>query len=152
MRRKDKEITDPVVIENIIKKAQVCRLAMVDGARPYVVPLSFGFEGGSFYFHSGSKGMKLDILRVNPEVCFEMDLQGDVLEDEKPCKWTVQYRSVIGFGRVEFLEKPAEKREAFRIIMAHYSDRNFEFSDEMLRAVVVIRVNIVELSAKQSGF
>jgi nitroimidazol reductase NimA-like FMN-containing flavoprotein (pyridoxamine 5'-phosphate oxidase superfamily) len=150
MRRKDKEITDPAEIEKILKEAQVCRLAMVDGNRPYVVPLSFGFEGDSLYFHSGCKGMKIDILRVNPEVCFEMDLQGDVLEDEKPCEWTVQYRSVIGFGKAEFLEKTAEKREAFRIIMAHYSDSSFAFTEEMLKGVVIIRVKIAEISAKQS--
>jgi len=152
MRRKDKEITDPAEIEQIIQVAQICRLAMVDGSNPYVVPLSFGAEGDSLYFHSGRKGMKLDILRANPNVCFEMDLQGEVLRSEKPCEWTVQYRSVIGFGKAEFLEESDEKRNAFRIIMAHYSDRAFEFSDEMLRSVVIIKVKIAEISAKQSGY
>jgi nitroimidazol reductase NimA-like FMN-containing flavoprotein (pyridoxamine 5'-phosphate oxidase superfamily) len=152
MRRKDKEITDPVEIETIIQEAQICRLAMVDGSNPYMVPLSFGAEGASLYFHSGRKGKKLDILRANPNVCFEMDLPGKVLEDEKPCKWTVQYRSVIGFGNAEFLEKPDEKRDAFRIIMAHYSERVFEFSDEMLQSIVIIKVEIAEISAKQSGY
>ncbi len=152
MRRKDKEITDPVEIENIIKEAQICRLAMVEGSKPYMVPLSFGYEGDSLYFHSGHKGMKLEILRVNPTVCFEMDLQGNLLEDEKACHWTVQYRSVIGFGKVEFLEDPDEKRDAFGIIMAHYTDRVFEFSDEMLKSVVLLKVKIAEISAKQSGY
>ncbi len=152
MRRKDKEITDPVEIEKIIQEAQICRLAMVDGSNPYMVPLSFGAEGDSLYFHSGRKGMKLDILRANPSVCFEMDLQGEVLESEKPCEWTVQYRSVIGFGNAEFLENPDAKGDAFRIIMAHYSDRTFEFSDEMLRSVVIIKVKIAGISAKQSGY
>ena len=152
MRRKDKEITDPAEIEKIIQEAQTCRLAMVDGSRPYVVPLSFGFEGDSLYFHSGCKGLKIDVLRVSPDVCFEMDLQGDVLEAEKPCNWTVQYRSVIGFGKAEFLEKTAEKREAVCIIMGHYSDHSFEFSDEMLKSIVLIRVKITEISAKHSGW
>jgi uncharacterized protein len=152
MRRKDKEITDPTEIEKIIQQAQVCRLAMVDGSTPYMVPLSFGCEGDSLYFHSGHKGEKINILRANPTVCFEMDIQGNVLEDEKPCHWSVQYRSVIGFGKVIFLENPDEKRDAFCIIMKHYSDRVFEFSDEMLKSVTVLKVKIAEISAKQSGY
>lgn len=152
MRRKDKEITDSAAIEKIIQEAQICRLAMVDGGRPYMVPLSFGYEGDSLYFHSGHKGMKMDILRTNPTVCFEMDIQGNVLEDDKACHWTVQYRSVIGFGKVEFLEEADEKRDAFQIIMAHYSDRVFEFSDEMLKSVALLKVKIAEISGKQSGY
>jgi len=152
MRRKDKEITDPVEIEKIIKEAQVCRLAMVDGNKPYVVPLSFGYEGESLFFHSGHNGRKIDILRNNPTVCFEMDLQGDILEADVPCKWTTQYRSVIGSGEVEFVENPDEKKNAFRIIMAHYSDRIFEFTDEMLKSVVILKVKIAEISAKKSGY
>lgn len=152
MRRKDKEITDPEEIEKVIKEAEICRLAMVDGSHPYMIPLSFGIEGDSLYFHSGRKGMKLAVLRKNPNVCFEMDHQDAVLESEKPCEWSVRYRSVIGFGQAEFLEEASEKRDAFRIIMAHYSDRSFEFSDEMLQSVVIIRVKITDISAKQSGY
>ena len=152
MRRKDKEITDPAEIEKIIQEAQICRLAMIDGSRPYMIPLSFGYEGDSLYFHSGHKGKKIDVLRLSPTVCFEMDLQGNVLEDGKACRWSVQYRSVIGFGKVEFLENPDEKRDAFRVIMAHYSDRVFEFSDEMLKSVTLLKVKIAEISAKQSGY
>ena len=44
MRRKDKEISDPAGIDAIIKKAAVCRLGMVNGDKPYVVPLCFGLQ------------------------------------------------------------------------------------------------------------
>ena len=152
MRRKDKEITNPEEIEKIIQEAEICRLAMVEGGNPYMVPLSFGAEGDSLYFHSGRKGMKLDILRKNPNVCFEMDKQEAVLENETPCEWSVRYRSVIGFGKAEFIEEVSGKRDAFRIIMAHYSDRSFEFTDEMLQRVVIIKVKIADISAKQSGY
>ena len=152
MRRKDKEITDSSISEEIIKKSTVCRLAMVDGRKPYLVPLSFGYEANSLYFHSALKGMKIDILRTNPNVCFEFDIPGELIKGESPCKWSVQYQSIIGFGKAEFLEKPAEKRDAFRVIMAQYSDQQFEFTDEELQAVAMFKVSIAELSAKQSGF
>ena len=44
VRRKDKEISDASGINAIIEKAIVCRLAMVDGDKPYIVPLSFGYQ------------------------------------------------------------------------------------------------------------
>ena len=152
MRRKDKEITDSLQIEEIIRKSDVCRLAMVDCRKPYLVPLSFGYEGNSLYFHSALKGLKIDILRSNPNVCFEFDVPGELITGESPCKWSMQYQSVIGFGKAEFLEKPDEKRDAFRVIMAHYSDQQFEFSDEKLQAVAMFKVSISELKGKQSGF
>ena len=152
MRRKDKEITDPSIVDAIIRKADVCRLAMVDGSKPYLVPLSFGYEGNRLYFHSALKGLKIDILRSNPNVCFEFDVPGELITGESPCKWSMQYQSVIGFGKAEFLEKPDEKRDAFRVIMAHYSDQQFEFSDEKLQAVAMFKVSISELKGKQSGF
>ena len=60
MRRKDREINDKFAIESIIRKASVCRLAMVDGNRPYIVPLCFGYQGDALYFHSANVGKKLD--------------------------------------------------------------------------------------------
>ena len=152
MRRKDKEITDPSHIEKILNEAQVCHLAMVDGSRPYVVPLSFGYAGDYLYFHSALQGRKIDILRSNPEVCFEFDVVGPLIESDKPCNWSVAYQSVIGFGRAEFLEDIDARREAFRIIMAHYSRQEYVFSDEQLRTVAMLKVRIAEISAKQSGF
>ena len=152
MRRKDKKITDPSHIEKILEQAQVCHLAMVDGSRPYVVPLSFGYAGDCLYFHSALQGRKIDILRSNPEVCFEFDLVDALIENDNPCNWSVQYQSVIGFGMVEFLEEPDVKRDAFRIIMAHYSGQEFAFSDEQLQTVAMLKVRIAEISAKQSGF
>ena len=147
MRRKDKEITVPSAIEEIMVEAQVCRLAMVDGDKPYMVPLSFGLKGDCLYFHSSPKGMKIDLLTANPNVCFEMDLPGELIEGDNPCKWGVQYRSVIGFGTVEFLDDPAEKIEALHTIMAHYTARSFSFTEEMVKNVALIKLRIAEVYA-----
>ena len=87
MRRKEKEITATEEIEAIIAGAVVCRLAMVDGRRPYVVPLCFGYENRTLYFHTGAKGKKIDVLRNNPNVCFEFDENCRVLEQPAACDW-----------------------------------------------------------------
>ena len=80
MRRSDREITDLDEILSIINDCKVIHLAMVDDGEPYLLPLNFGYtcEGGAFSFfcHSAREGRKLDILRKNPTVAFEMDCRG----------------------------------------------------------------------------
>ena len=62
MRRKEKEITTRAVIDAIIRQARVCRLALSEDNQPYVVPLCFGYENDTLYFHCAPKGRKLDII------------------------------------------------------------------------------------------
>jgi len=56
MRKKEREIRDPKVIESIVCRANVCRLAMCEEGLPDVVPLFFGYEKGALYFHSATVG------------------------------------------------------------------------------------------------
>ena len=56
MRRKDLEIAERAEVETIIEEARVCRLAMCDGDRPYVVPLSFAYRDNTLYFHTADGG------------------------------------------------------------------------------------------------
>jgi nitroimidazol reductase NimA-like FMN-containing flavoprotein (pyridoxamine 5'-phosphate oxidase superfamily) len=151
MRRKDKEITLRSEMDAVIKKARVCRLAMVDGDRAYIVPLSFGYDGKAFYFHSARKGKKLDLLRKNRRVCFELDTDVSVSSGDVPCKWGMAYRSIIGNGEAEFISEPDARREALDIIMAHYSDESSsEYTDNEINRVSVFKVNVLEISGKRS--
>ena len=149
MRWKDREISDESGIVAIIKKSVVCRLGMTSGNTPYVVPLCFGYHDNTLYFHCALKGMKIDCLRNNPNVCFEFDLNTEVKEAENPCDWGMIYQSVIGFGKAEFIEDPDEKRNALGIIMAQYSDKQFEFPENQVKATAVIRVEIESMTGKQ---
>ncbi|WP_373500693.1 pyridoxamine 5'-phosphate oxidase family protein [Desulfococcus sp.] len=152
MRRTDKEITLRSEIDAVIRKARVCRLAMLDGDGPYIIPLSFGYDGDSLYFHSARKGKKLDLLRQNPRVCFEFDVDVSVSAGEVPCKWGMAFRSVIGFGKVEFISAPEACRRALDIIMAQYSDEpSFAYQDAELERISVFKVKILEMSGKRSG-
>ena len=152
MRRKEKEITDQDAIRSILEKARVCRLGMMDGDRPYIVPLCFGYRDRILYFHGALKGHKIDLLRRNPNVCFEVDLIAEPVASENACDWSMRYQSVIGFGKAWLVEDADEKREALSIIMAQYADRPFRFPDKMIRATAVIRVEIEEMTGKHSGF
>jgi uncharacterized protein len=152
MRRKDKEISDESDIRAIIEKAKVCRLGMVDGSKPYIVPLCFGYHDQALYFHGATNGRKIELLRENPSVCFEFDLIAEPVEAENACGWSMKYQSVIGFGKAVFIETSEEKRKALSIIIAHYSDRLFQFPEDRIKGILIIKVEIESLTGKQSGF
>jgi len=152
MRKKEREITDLSEIESIIRKAQVCRVAMVDGNQPYVVPVCFGYEKGALYVHGALAGRKIDVLKKNNRVCFEMDEDVEIRGAEKACKFSLKYRSVIGTGKARFLEKDDEKTRALDVIMKHYSDRDFTFSKPDLDSVLVWKIEIDSLSGKKAGY
>jgi nitroimidazol reductase NimA-like FMN-containing flavoprotein (pyridoxamine 5'-phosphate oxidase superfamily) len=147
-----RRITNKKTIDEIIKKAKVCRIGLSDNNMPYVVPLNFGYEDNCLYFHSSQQGKKIDILRKNNNVCFEVDVDVELVKAQKACKWDVKYHSVIGFGKAYFVEDLAEKRKAFDIIMAHYSRGAFDYPEKKLVKAALIRVEIESLSGKKSGY
>lgn len=67
MRRADREIKDFDEIIQIIKKCDVCRIAMNDGEFPYIVPLNFGVDVQGkqvyLYFHGALEGKKIDLMK-----------------------------------------------------------------------------------------
>ncbi len=151
MRRKDKQVDDPAVIEEIVRNAQFCRLGMIDHDIPYVVPMSFGYEDGMFFMHSASEGRKIDILRRHPKVCLQLDTDCGPVRSENPCKWGVAYKSVIVFGTAAFVDDPYEKAEGLNAIMRHYSGRSHRFPPGSLEKTTVIRIKVEQITAKQSG-
>lgn len=148
MRRKDKEIRGDAAIDGILDRARVCRLAMVDGDSPYVVPLCFAHWDGVIYVHSALKGRKIDLLKKNPRVCFEVDDLLETLEAGDPCDWSLRYQSVIGFGRAVFVDDPEEKQKGLNIVFRRYAGRDGAFAEGKMRATAVIRIDIDTMTAK----
>jgi len=152
MRRHEKEITDKAQIEDVIRRAKVCRLGLCDQGQPYVVPLCFGYENDTLYCHSAPEGRKLDMIRSNPKVCFELDVDQEFVPGAIACKWSLSYRSVIGFGTAALIEDAAAKRRALDVIMAHYADGPFTYEDQTIERMVVIQVAVEHMTGKQSGY
>ena len=132
-------------------KAQVCRLGLCRDNQPYIVPVSFGYDGSFLYFHTAPEGKKIEFIAANNRVCFELEHQVKLLPDETdPCRWSFSFFSVIGFGKIEEITDPESKIEALNQIMRHYSGREWRFSDEMLAKIRVWRILIEQITGKQS--
>jgi uncharacterized protein len=153
MRRAEKEISARDRLEAVIRDARVCHLAMVDGDRPYVVPLSFGYADNTLFFHSARAGRKIEILRRNPNVCFEFDIDCAAIPAARVCAWGMSYRSVVGFGRAVFLDSAADKQAALEVISRHYAAPGADVAmrTEDVERTLVFRVDIEQVSGKASG-
>jgi nitroimidazol reductase NimA-like FMN-containing flavoprotein (pyridoxamine 5'-phosphate oxidase superfamily) len=151
MRKKDKEISDMNIISQIINKCQVCRLGLSQDDVPYIIPVSFGYDGTTLYFHSAKDGKKVDILSVNNKVCFEFESGVELIIDEtKPCNWSFSFQTVIGFGKVEELSSPGDKIQGLKHIMTQYSDKEWSFDNLPLSGLRVWAINIDSMTGKQS--
>ncbi len=150
MRRTDKEIADRGEARRILEAARVCRLAMSDGDRPYLVPLSFALDGDDLVVHSARVGRKLEILRRNPEVCFEVEEGVAFARGATACGSTMRYRSVVGFGTVEFVEDRAEHARLLALFGPRYGAPAGAIPDAEVDRTVVLRVRVRELTGKRS--
>lgn len=153
MRRKDREISDFDEIIEVMKKCDVCRLAMQGEEYPYVVPLNFGMEVEenqvSLYFHGALNGMKYDLLARNNKVCFEMDCGHMLYTDMEQGNCTMCYESVIGFGAVEEVPEE-EKAEALNILMEHYPvPAGFRYNEAVVPKTRLLRLRVERLSGKR---
>jgi len=159
MRRSDKEIKDPQILFEVLNQSEVCRIALCDGEKPYLVPMNFAYSENRLYLHSATSGRKIDILKENNNICFQVDIKTQMVRSENPCNWGMKYLSVIGSGKAHLIDDILGKKEALDIIMAKYSlksiesdEQLFEYSENSLNNVLVIEVEIEEITGKTSGY
>ena len=154
MRRKDREITDIDGIEEILLQCKTCHIAMIDGDAPYVVPLSYGYRflGGGMlelYFHSAHEGKKIDILKRNSKVCFEISYEGEPVFSENPCNSGYYFASVIGFGEAVFIDTAKEKCEALSVMFKRQTGRDTLFTAEQAESVCVFKIVSTNFTGKK---
>jgi nitroimidazol reductase NimA-like FMN-containing flavoprotein (pyridoxamine 5'-phosphate oxidase superfamily) len=152
MRKNNQEITDPRIIEEILSNATICRLGMLNEGRPYVLPFNYGYKDQKLYIHCAREGLKIEILKKDPEVCFEIEDAVELVTGATACDWTTTYRSIVGYGTVEMLTDAGEKRNGLKIIMEqHGASEPIEFEDRAIDPVLILCVHIDRMTAKKSG-
>ena len=150
MRKKDREITNFEEIEEILNKNNICRLGMVNKSIPYVIPISYGYKDRIFYFHTGYNGLKIEILKKNPEVCIEIDQNIHIISGITACKYSVAYQSINVFGKAEFIENMTEKTNALNIIMKNATqNEDWDYTTEIVQKTCIIKVPIREIFGKK---
>ena len=158
MRRNDREVSDFEVIEEIIKKADVCRIALAVDNIPYLVTMNFGYsndQGQRLFFHCANEGRKLEMIRKNKYVCFEMDIEHQLYmrpgkDGRKGCNWGMKYRSVVGYGNISIITEKEAKKTGLDCIMKHYGDENeYIYDEKVLPNTTVLTLDITEITGKK---
>ena len=152
MTKRERQITDQAQILHILDTAKVLHLGLCVNNEPYVVPMNYGYieENGKLvlYLHSAVQGKKLDMIRANPNVFFELDCDLAPFEGEKPCQYGLVYSSVMGRGTATIVEDVAEKMEAMTMLMKTQTQKDFVFDEKLVSIVAVIRIDVAEYTAK----
>lgn len=152
MRRKDREVTDKDTIKYILEKCKVLHLGITDDGNPYIVPMNYGYEFHdeklTIYVHCALEGRKINILKKNNSCCVQMECDGKLLENEIACKYGYSFYSLIGFGKATILENSKEKAQALKLLMKVQTGKDFDFTEEMVSRVNVIRIDCNTYSAK----
>ena len=151
MRRTDKAIGSREEMDEIIRGSQVCRVAMAMDNLPYIVPLSFGYDGKSIYVHTAKEGKKIIFFKNNNNVCFEFERNVKLIVDPvNTCKCTFSYESVIGFGKIYELESLKQRANGMNKIISQYSGEEWIFDEAKLNNTRVWKIEITSITGKRS--
>lgn len=155
MRRKDREVTDASTIKFILDECKFLHLGLVDNGQPYIVPMNYAycFEGGKlvFYVHSALEGRKIDILNGNSSCCVQMECATRLIEGAIACKYGYSFYSLDGFGKAEFVDDINAKIDALKLLMKAQTGKDFDFTQDMVANVKVIRIVCDSYTAKHRG-
>ena len=152
MTKRERQITDEAQITAILDAGKVLHLGLAVDNEPYVVPMNYGYtrENGKLvmYLHSAVRGKKLDMIRANPRVFFEIDCDLVPFESELPCQYGLSYSSVMGKGIAHIVDDVEEKKKAMSILMKTQTNKDFTFEDRLVSVVAVIRIDVEAYTAK----
>ena len=152
MTKRERQVTDPEAIRHILDTGKILRLGLAVDNEPYVVPMNYGYtmdQGKlTFYLHSALKGKKLDMMRRNPRVFFEIDCDLQPFEGRVACQYGLVYSSVMGRGTARIIEDVEEKKQAMSLLMKTQTGRDFTFEDRLVSIVAVVRIDVEEYTAK----
>lgn len=151
MRRSDREITEFRDIIAVMEKCDVCRIALNNNGYPYILPLNFGMsvtdDGIELYFHGAMEGTKYELIEKDNRASFEMDCGHRLVTDNEQGNCTMEYKSVIGQGRMEILPDD-EKDRALSILMKHYHQEVFPYNKAVVPHTKVFRLVVENVTAK----
>lgn len=156
MRRKDREVLDEVKIDEFIRNCDCCRIGFYDkeNNEVYIIPLNFGYSHVDnkrvFYFHGAKEGRKIELISKTKKVSFEMDSNHELIVGKMACNYSERYQSVIGTGLISFVEDKDQKIAALNEIMFQSTGKkDWDFPEPMLNGVVVFKIEVTSLSAKE---
>jgi len=154
MRRNEKEITDISEMEAIIKECKLIRVAF-GSAEPYLLPFNFGYDNNCIYIHCAPEGRKLNLIRENPKIAFEVTIDGGIKNTDavEACRTGYKYKCVLGSGVATLITSDEDKIHPLNVIMKHQTGNTSPiYNPESLAKTNIIQIAITSMTGKKSGY
>lgn len=156
MNRSDREIVDERELKRVLRDGTFVVISMCSDNSPYVVTMNYGYDDrkNALYFHAAFKGLKLDIIEKNPNVC------ATVIEDlgyqHGECNHS--FRSIVFWGKMSIIDDLEEKKHGLNILIDHLEEEPDEVRKKLLKEdsryekmqMAILRLDIDELTGKQA--
>jgi len=140
-------------VHAILDEGLVCHVGFAVDGRPFVIPMGYARDGERLLLHGGVASRLLKHLRSGAEICVTVTLLDGLVVARSGFSSSMNYRSVVVFGRGRPIEDEAEKARALDVLADHLMPgRSREYRDHLpkeLEATEVVEVPIEEATAKQ---
>lgn len=141
----EKEVKDFDEIDLLLRQSRVCRISLIDGEYPYIVPMCFGYNlnGGTLelYFCGKEKGRKAELIERNRKAAFEIDKLHEIVRSDEGFGIAARYRSITGTGEIELITG-IDKITGLNLILKKYGDGAAEnkVSEQTLNSMAVFKL------------
>lgn len=147
-RTKTHLLTQEQILE-FLHRAEVGRMGTFSKeGYPYIVPMHFVYFEDKIYLHGLPKGKKIDNIKYNPNVCFEVDEMLSLIHEgvEDPCDVNSEFNSIIMQGHASIVDDFDEKHEALLKIIEKFTPHLLEkeMPPKMIKGTAVIRIDVVK--------
>ncbi len=145
----EREVKNVDEIDLLLSQSRVCRIALIDGEYPYIVPMCFGYDltGGKLelYFCCAEKGKKIDLISRSHKAAFEIDKLHEIVKSSEGFGIAARYRSITGTGEIEIITG-IDKITGLNLILRKYGDdpADGKVSEQTLNSLAVLKLTAEE--------
>jgi nitroimidazol reductase NimA-like FMN-containing flavoprotein (pyridoxamine 5'-phosphate oxidase superfamily) len=143
---------DPEIIHSILDAGFLAHVGFQVNGQPFVIPTLFGREEDKLYLHGSAASRMLGELESGLPACVTVTLVDGLVLARSAFHHSMNYRSVIAFGRALMIHERARKIHALRVISEHLIPGRWNDvrppTDKELKATGVLEFSIEEASAK----
>ncbi|MCM1084643.1 MAG: pyridoxamine 5'-phosphate oxidase family protein [Clostridium sp.] len=157
MRRKDRQLTDLKDIKEILAVCKVCRIGFSYDERIHIIPMNYGYDFDAdgrltFYLHGAIDGTKIKAIKSTGKngllVTVELDMEHGLVAGDTACSYGYAYKSIMCDGKAFLLSDVETKTYGLKRLMLHQTGKDFDFTEEMLANVSVIKIEVCAYTAK----
>jgi hypothetical protein len=139
-------------VYRILDEGLVCHVGFVADGKPVVIPTGYGRKGDTLYLHGSPASRMFRALGKGADVCITVTLLDGLVLARSAFHHSMNYRSVVIFGKATLLEDAAAKREALRVFTEHVAPGRWQEirqpSEKELQSTTVLAIPLKEVSAK----